>query len=207
MKNFLKVAECDVLPLLHAVQTQPELWGRYPVRTRRKESAHYGSKDIVLRYNYINTAEELDEKVWLEKVCAEINCVNFPAFSNLPEARPIVFGLMNRLQGEQLGRVFISKICPGDKAYAHVDGFPAAQKLFPNKAMPWIYYDRYHVIMQSQFGVIFRTGDEIIQPRPGDVWWHNKLDVHEVINESTEDYMHMIIDIRTHHLDYPENVS
>jgi len=166
------------------------------------KSAHYGGTDILLRYNDFIMTKDFDEKEFLEKVCSEIQCVNYPPFEMLPEARPLVFGLMARLEGEHLGRIFVSKVAAGGTAPVHDDIIPQATQAFPHKIKPWIYYERYHLILQSQPGVVFRTGDEQITPRPGEVWWNNKLEKHDVINNSVDDFMHVIIDIRSHRSDY-----
>ena len=203
MKNFLKVAEgCDIMPLRHAIQRQPELWGKYPVRTTHPRSAHYGGTDILLRYQDFVMTEGFNEAEFVDKVCANIQCVNYPPFESLPEARPLVFGLMSRLEGEHLGRVFVSKVPAGGTAPVHNDIIPEVIEAFPDRIHCWIYYERYHLILQSQPGVVFRTGDEQITPKNGEVWWNNTLELHDVINNSSDDFIHLMIDIRSHRSDY-----
>ena len=47
-------------------------------------------------------------------------CVPRPAYWALPEARPLIFGLMNRVGATRLGRVMITKLPPeGRDTAAH----------------------------------------------------------------------------------------
>jgi hypothetical protein len=176
MKNFLRLATgCDVTPLLVAIHTK-DLWNKVDIRTNHQETAHSEVDDILLRFNSMESIESIPD---------EHESVNFPAFSELPQARPLVFGLMARVEGERLGRCIIAKLKPGSKVYPHVDGGSHAS-----------YYKRFHIILQSSPGVVFRSGDEVVYMAPGDVWWFDNSKEHEVINNSADDRIHLIVDIR-----------
>lgn len=197
MKNFLKMADgIDVYPLLYAIHRQPHLWNQHSTRTAHQDSVHRGVDDITLRYNKFNRGED-----FVEKVCSEIQCVNYPAFAQLPEAIPLVFALMSRVQGEHLGRVLIAKMHPGTIIPIHSDIIPQATKAFPNKIAPAVYYDRYHIVLKSHPGVVFKTGDEEVYMGTGEAWWFDNTKDHEVINNSVDDRIHLIIDIRSHQYD------
>src|SRR6185369_7648113 len=62
------------------------------------------------------------------------------------------------------------------------------------------YYDKYNVTLQSAPGCSFRyTGtNEVIQDRPGDVYRFDNRVPHEVVNESTEDYIVMVVCLKVH---------
>ena len=81
--------------------------------------------------------------------------------------------------------VIITKIAPGDKIYPHADGGAPAE-----------YYERYHVMLQNGPGSVFRAGDETVYMQPGDVWWFDNQQEHEVIN-NRDDRITMIVDIRS----------
>lgn len=112
--------------------------------------------------------------------------VDQPVYKLFPEARPIVFGLMASVNGERLGRVIINKVAPGGRIYPHADTPDHAE-----------YWDRFHVVLKSSPGVVFRADDESVYMATGEVWWFDNKQVHEVINNSAQDRIHMVVDIRT----------
>jgi uncharacterized cupin superfamily protein len=56
--------------------------------------------------------------------------------------------------------------------------------------------------LKSGPGCNFRCGDEEVFMRPGDVWWFQNAIEHEVTNNSGDDRLHLIVDIRTERLDF-----
>ena len=94
--------------------------------------------------------------------------------------------LMSYVGGERLGRVMINKIAPGGRVFPHADTPVHAN-----------YWDRFHVVLESQPGVDFRCGDEHVYMEPGSVWWFQNAIEHEVVNKSPGDRIHLIVDIRT----------
>jgi Aspartyl/Asparaginyl beta-hydroxylase len=192
MRNFLKIGEIDPIPLLQQVMTQPELWNAKTTRTYHPQSALRNIDDILLRYNAFNEGDD-----FVEKVCSEIENVNMPAFNVLPAAQNIVFGLMTRMAGERLGRVFISRMAPGCIIPPHTDRIIQAEEAFPNKVPPAVYYSRYQVALKASPGVEFRVGDEQVYMAPGSIWYFNNLIEHSVINNSNDDRISMVVDIRS----------
>ncbi|WP_217449734.1 aspartyl/asparaginyl beta-hydroxylase domain-containing protein [Cupriavidus taiwanensis] len=180
MRNFVKVAEgADVLPLLLAVAQRPHLWNANPIRTTHPGTAHAQVDDILLRFNVVPGNDPA-------KVIDDTECINYPALAELPEARALIFGLMAKVQGERLGRCMITRLKPGGRILPHADaGAPAT------------YYERFHVVLLSAPGCVFRAGDEQLHMRTGDVYWFDNEQVHEVVNNSAEDRVHLIIDIKT----------
>lgn len=178
MHNFQCLgANIDVIPLLNAVMRDPALWNQHTLRTNHPNTAHAAVDDIWLRFN------ETDDP---EAVVDDKDCVNYPAWWALPQARTLIFDLMRRVEGERLGRVLITRLAPGRKIIPHVDG-----------GTPATYYDRFHIVLNSAPGCLFRAGDETIQMGTGQVWWFDNTKEHEVVNNSVDDRIHMIIDIRT----------
>lgn len=192
MRNFQKLAEgIDGLSLLHDVTRKKNLWNSNTVRTSHPLSAHRVIDDIILRYNPYNPGED-----FVEKVCSEIHCENYPAWDELPAAQGLIFALMSRLRGIHLGRVMISRVAPGVCIPPHTDLIPQAQKAFPNKTQPALYYQRYHIVLKSQPGVVFRCGEEQVYMASGEAWWFDNVVEHEVVNNSSDDRIHLILDIR-----------
>lgn len=196
MKNFFKIGEglIDPWPLLHSLQVQPELWNQYPVRTNFERSAHTAVDDILLRYSPFNRGEDYDDKI-----CTEIDVVDFPAWHKLPAAQNFAYGMMTKVLGVHLGRIIISRLLPGGEITEHTDRIYPAEAKFPNKIPPAQYFERYHIVLKSQPGVVFKCGDEEIYMGTGEVWWFNNQLPHSVSNKSGSDRIHMILDIRTAH--------
>jgi hypothetical protein len=82
----------------------------------------------------------------------------------------------------------INKLRAGGRVFPHADT--------PEHANYW---DRYHVVLKSGPGCNFRCGDEWVHMPPGRVWWFANQLEHEVVNNSPDERIHMIIDIRTFH--------
>lgn len=178
MNNFqCLAANVDTIPLLNAIMRDPALWNQNTLRTTHPGTAHAEVDDIWLRFN------ETDEP---EAVVDDKESVNYPAWWALPQARPLIFNLMARVEGERLGRVLITRVRPGGKITPHVDG-----------GAPATYYDRFHIVLNSAPGCLFRAGDETVNMGTGQVWWFDNAKEHEVINNSVDDRIHMIVDIRT----------
>jgi hypothetical protein len=57
-------------------------------------------------------------------------------------------------------------------------------------------------VVSSAPGVTFRCGDEKVHMETGEVWWFQNALEHEVINNSAHERIHLIIDIRTQHLNF-----
>ena len=169
----------DIVPLSNEIIRNGHLWNTETLRTEFEESPHSSVDDIWLRFNDINSLDN-------EEIIDNHESINYPAFWELPEARKLIFWLMARVNGERLGRCLITRLCPGEKIDLHVDGGDHAS-----------YYDRYHIVLQGLPGSVFNCGDESIQMRTGEVWWFNNEIEHEIINNSADDRIHLIVDIRT----------
>lgn len=178
MRNFYRLIEgLDVTPLAHALHTRPGLWNRNALRREYPGTPHRECDDIWLRFQPEGMSEA--------QIVDAHESVNYPAMSELPMVRPIIFGLMRQVEGERLGRVLITRLAPGKRIYPHVDGGDHAA-----------YYKRYQCAIQSLPGVVFRAGNEEVQFRTGDVWWFDNGAEHEVFNGSADDRLALIVDIK-----------
>lgn len=187
MRNFLLLAQgIDVTPLLLAIRRRPDLWKEDTYLRDYPQGPFKQIESIMLRFpvkSVHETEEELQNHL---STYDQHENVDYPAYKLLTEARPIVMSLMARVGGERLGRVMINKIAPGGVIFPHVDTKSHTD-----------YYSRFHVVLQSQPGVYFRAGEETTYMAPGEVWWFDNAQEHEVINNSADDRIHMIVDIRT----------
>lgn len=177
MQNFLRIASnLDVLPLLLAVRRRPELWGQDRVRAEFDQSPHREVDDILLRFSDTGAANIGDELI----------CNDTEAMRMLPQARPLIYWLMARVEGDMLGRVLITRLAPGKQIYPHSDVIGKYANTM----------SRFHIPLQSEPGCLFRAGNEQVSMYPGEAWDFNAHAEHEVINNSAVDRIHLIVDIR-----------
>ena len=183
MRNFYRLLDgLDTGPVLHALQAQPNLWNGIKTRTSDYVTAHSEVEDIVLRF-----ASGADEGVpELDRLRHELIMAEMPAWKCLPQVRPLIFGLMRQVEGECLGRVFISRLAPGKKILPHTDKVGAYSD----------FYRRYHIVLQGHPGSVFHCADETVQMLTGEIWTFNHMFDHSVVNNSATDRIHLIADIK-----------
>jgi hypothetical protein len=179
MRHFHKLVEnLDISVLMHQIARQPELWDQNRLRTCHPGTAHSQVSDIWVWFN------DVDPKA-LAAVVDDRETIPYPAWNLLPAVRPILFGLMRQVEGTRLGRVLITRLAPGKEILPHVDGGAPAE-----------YYQRYQIALQSNIGCNFRIENETVNFKTGDVWWINNKAEHAVVNNSCDDRIALIIDIR-----------
>lgn len=178
MRNFLKIADgVDVLPVLHALALNDDLWNAHNLRTLYPQSPHHEAEDILIWFNDLNqdSATIADDKA----------VVPYPAWDRLPQVRPIIFDLMRRVEGVQLGRVMITRLKPGGQIYPHEDAGAPAE-----------FYSRYQLSLQCGPGCLFHCGDETAYFSPGSLWLFQNQITHSVVNNSADDRLVLIADVR-----------
>lgn len=173
MRYFYKLTEgVQVLPIMAAIARQPELWNRDDCRKTFEDSPHTQVDDILLRFG--------------SKDGDGLEAVNLPALAQLPGVVDNVLNVMRLVQGVRLGRMLITRLAPGHKIAPHSDVKGAYSK----------YYTRYHLVLQGFPGSLFNCGDETVQMLTGELWWFDASAEHSVINNSRDDRVHMLIDVR-----------
>ncbi len=198
MKNFLRIAEgIDITPLRLAIARRPELWAEDTFLRLYPQGPFEDVETIFLRFpeRIVFDDEDVAEqerKVALYKANMlpgfdQHESIDYPAYAMFPQARDLVLALMTRVGGVRLGRVMINKVRPGGRIFPHAD--------CPEHAGYW--NNRLHVVLQSLPGNDFRCEDEHIHMRAGEVWWFNNRLDHEVVNNSADDRIHMVVDIRS----------
>jgi hypothetical protein len=187
MKNFQQIAaNVDVIPLLLAIKRQPEFWKEDTYLRDYPQGPFNQIESIMLRFpvkGVYETEAELQQHL---STYDQHENIDYPAYKILTEARQLVMSLMTRVSGERLGRIMVNKIAPGGIIYPHAD-----------TPVHTDYYSRFHIVLQSSPGVVFKAGEEQVYMPTATCWWFNNKEVHEVINNSAEDRIHLIIDIRT----------
>lgn len=187
MKNFYRLSQgANVVPLMAAIARKPEIW-KEDTYLRDYPQGPFGEiESIILRFPERSVFETEEALKAHEVHFDQHENYDQPVYKLLPEARPLVMGLMNLVGGERLGRVMINKITPGGRIYPHADTPVHAE-----------YWSRHHIVLQASPGLVFRCGDEAPEMRTGDVWWFDNRVEHEVINNGADDRISMVVDIRT----------
>lgn len=171
--------------LLAEIEADPTIWKEDTYLRDYPQGPFGHTESIILRFppRSVHETEEAlknhlanfdqHENVWQ------------PVAHRLPITVETVFDLMRQVKGTRLGRVMINKVMPGGLIYPHADT--------PDHANYW---ERFHVVIHSAEGNDFRCADEHVNMRTGEVWvFDNRLE-HEVVNNSTEPRINMVVDIR-----------
>lgn len=187
MRNFQQIgAGIDIVPLTMALERKPWLWNRDTLRTRFENTPHREVDDIWLRFEDIGGLDFNDPD--LETKAEAAPRIWQQAWLELPEARALIQPLMLRVGAYELARVIITRLPPGGIIAGHADTRGAYANL-PDIA-------RYHVVLQGLPGSNFHCGQEQVQMLTGQTWWFNAHEVHGCVNNSSDDRIHMLVDVR-----------
>lgn len=139
--------------------------------------------DIWVRYNDVEPFEKSGDYSGFNDLHFPIW---YPAYEALPALKPVIFDLMTKVEGEHLGGVLITRIPAGCGIAPHVD-----------RGWHVEFYDKFYLSLKSSPGAKFLCGEDVLEPKPGEIWrFDNRLE-HSVVNESNEDRMTLIVCIRT----------
>jgi hypothetical protein len=176
LKHFLHLAaEIDTLPALRELADNSYLWNQNTLRTNHPDTAHKEADDIWLWFNSLH-----------DDVVNDIQTVEYPAWRMLPSLRRLVLDLIHRADGVQLGRCIVTRLRPGAQITPHAD-----------HGAPVTFYRRYQIALQSLPGALFNIEDETVNFRTGDVWMINNKAEHSVVNNSADDRIVCIVDIKS----------
>jgi hypothetical protein len=176
----------NVMPLQIALRRQPRLFGKYKERCIG-ESPHRESDDIWVRYNNYENVIKVDAPLNSEHPAnAPHRSVWYPVYYQLPQLRPLIFDLMNLVEGEDLGTVLLVKLEPGKQVYPHSDsGWSAG------------YYEKYFIPIQTSAKATFNFPDGVIAPELGHVYWFDNSILHSYTNNTPDDVIMLIVTIRS----------
>lgn len=173
MRYFFKLADnIEVIGTMIALSRQPSLWDADDCRKEFEESPHTQVSDILLRFG--------------SKDGDDLEAVDSPLMNKLPKVKEIVLNIMRLVNGSRLGRVVVTRLEPGKKILPHADTRGAYSQ----------YYTRYHLVLQGLPGSLFNCGNETVSMLTGSLWWFDAHAEHSVINNSADDRIHMLIDVR-----------
>jgi len=175
MRNFQLLGSQNITPLLHQLALHTELWNQNTLRTEHPGSPHSQCDDVLLRFQgEVSTVVDDPECIW------------YPSWDVLTESHKLIFDLAYMVKAERIGRILISRMAPGKVIAPHEDGGAVAS-----------YYTRYQMPLQSEPGCIFDCDGERIQMAGGQVWWFDNKKTHSVVNNSANDRISMVVDLKT----------
>jgi hypothetical protein len=181
MRNFQQVASgVEVLPLILDLRRQPELWNCHRDRTAGA-SPHSAVDDIWVRFR---AYEELTSA---ESYAEPFTPVFYPAWHTLPHLRPIVFGLMARMEAVQLGGVLITRVPPKQKVALHDDRGRWHPEFFATKA---------YLPLAANQECYNTCGGECVTMKAGDAWLFDNLLPHSTVNDGDTDRITLIVSMR-----------
>lgn len=166
--------------MLLQLEENPCLWNQRPERRDAPNSPHKAMSDIWLRYN---TPEEIPSGHFHDMHYP----VWYPAWPVLTSLHSIVWELMTLTRGEHLGGILITRIPPKGRIEPHVD-------------RSWhvdFFNCKCYLSLKSQPGADFFIGDEVLNPKAGEVWRIDNRERHWVINDSADERMTLIVCIRS----------
>lgn len=178
MRYFYRLGEnIQILPIMAALARQPELWNEDRLRKTFEDSPHTQVDDILLRFGIIGPEGKIGD---------DLEAVNRSPMIKLPGVHKMLLDIMRLVDGSRLGRVIITKLEAGKKIAPHADTKGDYAK----------YYTRYHLVLQGLPGSLFTCGDETVCMETGSLWWFDASAEHLVTNNSRDDRVHMLIDVR-----------
>lgn len=174
MKIKLVAEGFNVIPILWALHSHPELWNQHTTRTENPASPHYGLDDIWARFGDPARAKDggAHDSFW------------YPA-ADLLGIKPMCYDLMRMAQGDELGGVLITRIPPGASCKPHTDPGWHARR-----------YQKFGVQITSAPGQAFCFEGESLETKPGDVFWFDNQFSHWVTNDTPYERITMIVCIR-----------
>lgn len=186
MNHFEKVTAFPVARLMGQIDAHPELWNANRIRKDAAGSPHSEMSDIWVRYNDVAPFEAKGDYTGFNDMHVP---VWYPAWKTLTHLRPIIFGLMNWVDGEMLGGVLITKIPPGHGIAPHKDDSWHVRT-----------FEKFYVSLQSAPGAVFGCDHdgvrEELEPKTGECWLFDNKKLHWVENKSPMDRVTLIVCIR-----------
>ena len=132
---------------------------------------------LISQYRMINRKDQ--------QLCNENS--NFLYKTRLSEVFPETLKYLTRIATDQdsyLQRVSLVLLPPNDEVLPHVD-----------HGNYYKYRNRYHLVLKSEKGSEFRSGNEKQLFKEKELWWFANKEIHSVKNLSDSDRIHLIFDL------------
>jgi mannose-6-phosphate isomerase-like protein (cupin superfamily) len=180
LSRFVQIASgVETLPLRLELARNEQLWDQDATRRTYPGTPHAAMTDITVRYMAPEDAAIIDNRK------REHRNVFHPAWHALPALRPVVFGMMTRVQAVELGSILITRLPPGGVILPHSDAGCWA---------PEYYNCKTHWTVQGS--AVVTCEDEICGMAEGKIWTFDNLLRHSVENAGPEDRICVIVSMR-----------
>jgi hypothetical protein len=178
--RFVKIADgVETLPLRLELERNEHLWDQDDTRRTYPGTPHGDMVDIAVRYMPPAQAANLENRrrphrnEW------------WPAWHALPALRPVVFGIMARVQAVELGSILLTRLPPDAKILPHSDAGSWAPEWYNCKA---------HWTVAG--AAMVTCGGETCAFKAGTVWTFDNLLQHSVENNMHCDRIVCIVSMR-----------
>jgi hypothetical protein len=179
MSRFVRIASgIDQLPLQLELHRAPQLWDQHPFRRTYPDTPHGQMTDIVVRYMPEGLVNITTRR-------AEHRNIFWPAWSALPSLRPMIFGLMARVQAVELGSILITKLPAGGEILPHSDLGSWAPEHYNCKA---------HITVSGS--AVVQVESERERFDAGSIWTFDNLLTHLITNDGDCDRIVVIVSMR-----------
>jgi len=159
---------------LAEIADYPELWSEITIRQDYKDSAHKDTESIFLRWSKgLNVSSAFNE----------LTAIDYPAATKLKNCYKLAQEVGRLVEATELGKVIIAKLKPNGFITKHSDMGVYADK-----------FERFHVVLKSKEGNSFDIAEESFKMNEGEIWVINHKQEHSVVNNSSSDRIHLIID-------------
>lgn len=180
MKHFVHLGNIDIAPIRLELERHPELWDQITDRKTRPNSPHADMSDIWVRSR---PQCELTSPISYNE---PFHSSFYPSINDLPSVRQVVFSLMGRFNGTELGSILITKVPAGKMVKPHADtGWHAHHHNL-----------KIYIPIQSNAKCINTCGDEVVVMNTGEIWSFNNLITHSTENYGDDDRITLIVSIR-----------
>jgi mannose-6-phosphate isomerase-like protein (cupin superfamily) len=167
------------MPLQIELHRNEQLWDQHSFRRTYPDTPHGQMTDIIARYMPEGLVNITTRR-------AEHRNVFWPAWNALPSLRPLVFGLMARVQGVELGSILLTKLQPGGEILPHSDRGSWAPEYYQTKA---------HITVAGS--ALVRVENEEERFEQGSIWTFDNLREHQILNDGDCDRIVVIVSMRS----------
>jgi Aspartyl/Asparaginyl beta-hydroxylase len=175
----------DVSMVRTQLETHPDLWNQFTLRTKLYQGPHNSVSDIWMRYRHWS---EFDQQAadGVQRFVGEPHDSSwYPAAYVLTALKEIIFDLCRTYEVERLGGVLITRIPAGGQVAPHIDrGWHAT------------YYEKLALQLQGNEDQAFCFEDGKFRCGAGTLYTFDNSKSHWVTNESPEDRITAIICVR-----------
>jgi aspartyl/asparaginyl beta-hydroxylase (cupin superfamily) len=173
--KYLRLIASDipVAPFLAEIQAHEDAWA---VDTSRQDTIFVQRETNTIFLRNAVERPDLGGNENQESVATKIS-------ENFPIAMAFLNDFANVERGS-LSRAMIVRLKPVSPVDLHIDN-----------GSYYLIRDRYHLVVRSASGSLFRCGDEHVRMREGELWWFNNKQPHCAFNDADEWRIHFIFDL------------